>query len=78
MKIEKGIDRPAKQVKAGDKWAFLADMEVGDSFIVTQNDVKNPQAAVGCCNRWAQNNTSGEWRFSQRTLPDGVRVWRIK
>ena len=73
MKIDKGIEMPENRTR----WAFLANMEVGDSFLATAETITHPHRASAKASMWAIRNKNG-WRFTQRTTPEGVRVWRVK
>jgi len=79
MNIEKGIKMPRRTCTRHDL-DFLDNMEVGDSLLPVALGYSEISASqfVGTCNRWSQRNKNGEWRFSQRTTPEGVRVWRVK
>ena len=77
MKIDKGIELPIIQKKPS-KWAFIADMDVGDSVLVTSDIIKNPRQSSCFFYVWTRNHNRKEWRFAQRAMTEGVRVWRVK
>tara|TARA_R100001443_G_scaffold20454_3_gene32416 strand:+ start:8515 stop:8727 length:213 start_codon:yes stop_codon:yes gene_type:complete len=70
MKIEKNIPMPSKSHR-NSKYQFIVDMEVGDSVLV-----KSKSTAMCLVTR--AKYIRPEWRLSIRTMPDGVRVWRIQ
>lgn len=51
----------------------FADMDVGDSFLVTDRTT----GAIAQAIRRANTTLEGK-RFGYRTVSDGVRVWRIE
>lgn len=66
IQIEKGIPVPHFH-----NYPF-SEMEVGDSFRVP--DGINPRNVRVYMQKAKQ---AGKGKFSMRTLPDGIRVWRI-
>lgn len=69
-KIESNIPMPSRSTK----YLFLESMSVGDSFLLygTREDNNNTLAAI------YQRSYSKSFRFSTRTVDNGVRVWRTK
>ena len=64
-KIEKGIPMPSAK---GGKWAWINELEVGDSFVL-------PAGQVPAVRRAARR---GEIKFAPRSVTSGeFRVWRI-
>jgi hypothetical protein len=74
--IEKNVPVTALERTRGSKWAWLADLEVGDSFTCSQMDAPRATAAVQ-----AQKNSGwlpAEYKISRRPEGDNrYRVWRI-
>lgn len=69
--IERGIPIPPK---ANRKQMYpLDDMKRGDSFFVKG---KKADSLNGTIYRAAKRRPS--WKFLVRTVPGGVRVWRVK
>jgi len=91
--IERGIPIPPKKVAERDGWMACfpwRHMSVGDSFFVPYDAKLHPmqkklvQNKIGAMihivshkNRENQARAL-PWRFTRRTYPDGVRVWRIR
>jgi hypothetical protein len=71
-KVEKNIPVPPKSRGTGSYKYPFAYMEVGDSFFVKNGNSK--RISVSC--RGYAIRKGG--KFSCRTLPGGVRVWRIE
>ena len=74
--IEKGIPVTPQERPRGSKWAWLSDLEVGDSFTCSRADAPRVGAAV------QQQRSAGwlpeEYKVSRR--PEGedrYRVWRV-
>lgn len=75
--IEKGIDYPENW--CARKYPF-AEMEIGDSFLVPIEEIKNRSA------EYVRNSILGSARqkrmpgkkFRTRKLEEGIRVWRIE
>jgi len=65
--IESGIPVPNDNIRRRARYPFRL-LEVGDSFFVPKANVRNLAA---CWNRCRP------MRFTAKTFPDGVRVWRI-
>ena len=74
--IEKNVPVTEIERARGSKWAWLADLEVGDSFSCSQMDAPRATAAVQ-----AQKNSGwlpAEYKISRRPEGDNrYRVWRI-
>lgn len=64
--IEKGIKIPKR---GKSRWAKCASMKIGDSVLVGSNaeatSLRQVYRKIG-------------WRFSERKVDGGTRVWRIK
>ena len=74
IKIEKGVKVPDK---AGTKYPW-AEMEVGDSFEITEGDLAKRQSALAASSRsWAVYSKS-EAKFRTHKTDTSVRIWRIK
>ena len=76
-KIEKGIPIPRTRWGPGcyNKYPFDL-LEVGDSFLVETTDKyekRKKQASI-----IATSKSRRPQQFATRTVPEGVRVWRIK
>ena len=71
IKIEKGIPLPASG-KGAPKYPYVG-CEVGDSFFVPG---KKPVHMSGHCS--SVRRRYPERKYISRTVPGGVRVWRIK
>lgn len=71
FKIEKKVPMPQRHERTD--WPF-ADMNIGDSFLIPLNG-ESPQI-VG--NRASQAARAKGIHVSYRSLPDGVRVWRVE
>ena len=67
--IEKNVPL-AQTAGAPAKYPFL-EMEIGDSFLVTDRARPQVGAAAGNAGKF-----SGR-KFTTRTVPGGVRVWRV-
>ena len=74
--IQKGIPLAPQERPRGSKWAWLSDLEVGDSFTCSRADAPRVGAAV------QQQRNAGwlpeEYKVSRR--PEGedrYRVWRV-
>ena len=74
IKFDKGIKMPPK-LNHG-RLDFLAQMEVGDSFFVGEL-VTHPRLVATQATSWARSRKLN-WKFSQRTTSEGVRLWRVK
>lgn len=78
--IEKNIPFMGISRLSNDYFPF-DKMEVGDSFIIPHiNNTPNPNQRVRLFNiasRWVKKNASKNV-FATRSLPEGVRIWRIK
>ena len=73
--IEKNVPVTEIERARGSKWAWLADLEVGDSFTCSQMDAPRATAAVQ-----AQKNSGwlpAEYKISRRPEGERYRVWRI-
>lgn len=78
--IERNV--PINRDKSGDKrrrWDFpLADMAVGDSFLVpttrgVDRDIFRSRVSVALCRQ--AKTVKGE--FTSRMMKNGVRIWRV-
>jgi hypothetical protein len=74
--IEKDIPVTPQERARGSKWAWLSDLEVGDSFSCSRADAPRVGAAVD------QARKSGwlpeQYRISRRPEgEDSYRVWRV-
>lgn len=69
FEVEKGI--PAPETRGKEAKYPWKEMEVGDSFLITEPPkyIRNMASQAGRVNGL---------KFSVRTLPEGVRVWRVK
>jgi hypothetical protein len=74
--IEKNIGRPLKY--SYEDYPF-AEMAVGDSFFVPDPMVDRKMSLCLCriANYWTRKHRNG-WKFSVKSYPDGVRVWRVQ
>jgi hypothetical protein len=73
IQIDKGI--PVPQSSKAPKWGpVLKEMEVGDSFLLTEK-MGNPTNMKS--NIWRTAKGLG-YRLSSRATDDGVRVWRVE
>lgn len=73
MKIEKDIPMPTSKYRGGKHSFYGFDsFEVGDSILIIDPDrfSKARQAA----RKWNQRHES---KFTSRTVPEGIRIWRI-
>jgi len=78
MQIEKNIPIPADKGATGRtgrraKYPF-AQMEVGDSFLVSWDDL--PPSGQACLSVRA-GDAFGSGNFRTRKEADGIRVWRL-
>jgi len=73
FKIEKGVPLPPKGTgrKNGTYKYPFRDMEVGDSFFVPITDRKQWFSTA------AMKALPG-WKFAQRKVTGGIRVWRVE
>jgi len=69
MKIEKGI--PIQEFKRSLVSDTLKEMEVGDSVLITKEDIVTRQ-------RFHQVAARIGIKVSTRTIKEGVRIWRIR
>jgi len=70
--IEKGVEVPKKQ-KLQILYPFPF-MEIGDSFIVGKEEGKKVTSSLAYYNRKVGNAK----KFTTRTVPEGVRCWRVE
>ena len=88
FKIEKGIKIPQMQIRGytfsnGMRSKQLnypfSDMEVGDSFIISNEYSRDTMQRKACAPRnWAYKRKNG-WKFALRKTKDNkIRVWRVK
>tara|TARA_R110000803_G_scaffold28297_5_gene65508 strand:+ start:1063 stop:1287 length:225 start_codon:yes stop_codon:yes gene_type:complete len=71
MKIEKNIPIPSRRGRKG-RYAFVYDMEYGDSIVTTEEKEKQK---ISAHIRYSDKNC----RVVVRTLEDGsIRVWKVK
>ena len=79
FKIEHGIPVPDYAPRGATTFPF-AEMKVGDSFLVPAG-TKRPNGkdwtVTSITHSWRWTANKKGMKFSARTLPDGVRVWRI-
>lgn len=80
FKIDSHIPIPA-DVSTGRRSTYpLADMNVGDSFLVPFNGdtaKKVTQRLHSAVSQFQRRNTDSDRRFTVRAEATGVRVWRI-
>lgn len=77
--VEKDVDMWPEQRIRGSKFAWLAELEVGDSFSVSPEDVGRVMSAVqsGKLAGWLPVKPE-EYRLSRRAESEtSVRIWRI-
>jgi hypothetical protein len=68
IKIERGIPLPKKKKRAA---VYPFDlMNVGDSFLVSKEKIKAVRQAVIAIPKDGR-------KFVTRTMPNGLRVWRV-
>jgi hypothetical protein len=68
--IEKNIPIPPAR---GGNGAFpFADMEIGDSVLVPEEDAKRARASAAAATK------RGPGKYSVRTVENGVRVFRVE
>ena len=67
--IDKNIPKPIGRMR--HNYPF-EQMEIGDSFLAPEHDGKKVGIAM-----YAHSKLTGK-KFTRRTLPEGVRCWRIK
>lgn len=71
--VDKRIPLPGDSgIRGRTKYPF-AMMEIGDSFFVPRVNVK--RNTIDSAKRKAQLNLGR--KFTLRTYPDGVRIWRV-
>lgn len=70
-KIESGIPMPNLTRKGRNARYPMGDLNVGESFLVTDAPVKTVRGAVS-----ARNKTK-RGKFTAREVEGGVRVWRV-
>ena len=70
LEIEKGIEKPAAQKRAGIKYPWTT-MAVGDSFFVPGGKLRSIKSLVH-----GRNRKSDGGKFSAFPVDGGVRVWR--
>ena len=71
MKIQKGIPIPEARLGRPTKHPF-ADMEIWDCYEVTDPD--QMKRAVNAAHQYGARHGM---KFSTRTTPEGLRIWRI-
>lgn len=80
MTIEKNIPIPPSN-HTRSKYPF-ADMEVGDSFLVEWDKIRNKDRfqsyLAGSSYMWRKRHDRNDWKFTTRATESGVRVWRVK
>ena len=77
IKIEKGV--PIPPPRPGTNTYPLADMKVGDSFLVPYKPGRSPgssQAMIATHARVWRNRKGNGWTFTTRQEADGTRIWR--
>lgn len=62
--VEKGIKIPHR---GKSKWAPCASMKIGDSVLVSSN-----------AEATSLRQLYSSWKFTERKVDGGVRVWRVK
>lgn len=75
IKIEKGIKMWEPRGKSGGRKDVYPwrEMKKGDSFFIPSQKPATAQSAVARANkRYAPK------KFAARTMPTGVRIWRVK
>ena len=70
LEIEKGIEKPAAQKRAGIKYPWVT-MEVGDSFFIPGGKLRSIKSLV-----YGRNRKRDGGKFSAFSVDGGVRVWR--
>ena len=80
IKIDKNIPIPAIKTRES-KYAFpFAHMDINDSFLIKEtkdNEVALIRGSLPyALNKFNKQNNSNI-RITTRTVPDGIRVWRI-
>ena len=71
VKIDKDIPMPQDKLGRKPKYPWM-DMDVGDSFLLPGKSIHH---AASLMVRWQER---GGRRYSARTVPEGVRIWRIE
>jgi hypothetical protein len=74
--VEKDVEMWPEQRIRGSKFAWLAEIEVGDSFSISPEDVGRVMSAVqsGKMASWLPS----EYKLSRRAESEtSVRVWRV-
>lgn len=71
MNIEKNIPLP-KRKKRKSKWEFIANMEVGDSFVVETKNTLSTKSMISN----AKNRVFPKAKFAFMVEGNTVRAWR--
>ena len=82
--IEKNVPMPEKRNYSRNRYTFLKNMVIGDSFVINGNTPDFSTNAVRSHVYGIPHKTKSNRRYSVRTLagsvakPVAIRVWRVK
>ena len=79
-KIPIEIDVPLPQGKRPSQY-LLADLDLDQSFFIPAASIEEARkirSRVASAIQQFEQQTSGQWRFTLRTMDGGVRVWRVE
>ena len=83
IKIEKDVPLPNPNQRGGQWLRILLDMEVGDSFMVTEEQIGDHRTMESCRSSIAASGQRSGLKLTFRTLPGainssgGFRVWLV-
>jgi hypothetical protein len=73
IKIDRNIEIPSPRSHEWGKWKRVSmEMKVGDSFLIPNGMPKDRASFFQSVGRYV------DYKFTSRTMPDGIRIWRIK
>ena len=79
-KVDKNIPIPAKNIKKSKDDFPFAYMDINDSFLIEEtkdNEVALIRGSMLYALKKFNEQNNSNIRITTRTVPDGIRVWRI-
>lgn len=77
MKIEKNVPMPSLGRPRSKKGNLITSMEVGDSLLVPASGVPTTNDIARLRQMAAKYSKKLDRTYAVRTLPNGVRIWRV-
>ena len=76
--IEKGIKIPPSKSPGRTSRYPWSELSIGDSFLVPKNGVAAEKLRIRLASIASYHQRKGKAVFTVRSLPNGVRVWRVR